>query len=44
MLAPLLKQFLLIGCCRRKLIPLIKNEDQTYISICCIAVSGVMRV
>lgn len=33
-----------IGCCSRKLIPLIKNKDQTYISICCTAVSEVMRV
>lgn len=33
-----------IGCWSRKLIPLIKSKDQTYISICCMAVFEVMRV
>lgn len=33
-----------IGCCSRKLIPLIKNKARTYISICCIALSEVMRM
>lgn len=33
-----------IGCCSRKLIQLIKNKDQTYISICCITVYEVMRL
>lgn len=33
-----------MGCRSRTLIPLIKNKAWTYISICCIALSEVMRM